>query len=190
MDDPYQQIINDFLSDLKKAEEAVVHIKATINSLCEKGSKPRMFSDSELLSSSKPQPLRSDQFHGRPLATVVREYLEIRRQLNQGPADVSEIFEALLQGGYKFNTKSDQISKISLNGSLGKNPIFYKLPNKKWGLTEWYPNAKRKVAPRSEEDEAGTNSNQSVDAPLSETRQRKRLSPGHKVFEKPSKEGG
>jgi hypothetical protein len=178
MADPYQQIINEFLNDLKKAEEIVLHTKGTINALCEKAGKPKMFADSELTLSSKPQSLRSDQFHGRPLATVVREYLEIRRQLEQGPATVAEIFDALVEGGYEFNTKNDQISRISLNGSMGKNPIFYKLPNKKWGLADWYPNAKRKAVSRPEEEEAGAEASpaESADDAPTGTRVRKRPS--------------
>jgi hypothetical protein len=190
MADPYQQIINEFLNDLKKAEEVVLHTKGTINALCEKAGKPKMFADNELTTSSKPQSLRSDQFHGRPLATVVREYLEIRRALEQGPATVTEIFDALIAGGYKFNTKNDQISRISLNGSMGKNPIFYKLPNKQWGLSDWYPNAKRKSVTRAGEDETEDSPEEPVAAPQKRVRQRKRLSPGQKVFESPSKEGG
>jgi len=165
MSDPYQQIINDFLTDLKKAEGEVVRLKETINALCGKAGKPHMFSDSELSSSSKPQSIRSDQFHGRPLATVIREYLQIRRQLDQGPATIAEIFDSLVEGGYAFNTKSDQISKISLNGSMGKNPVFYKLPSKKWGLAEWYSNIKRKRAD-DDDDDAPHNEAETNKAPL------------------------
>jgi hypothetical protein len=93
--------------------------------------------------------IRSDQFHARPLATIVREYLELRKRADLGPATSEEIFDALIQGGYESQAKDERIARIGLNNALTKNPVFYKLPNKRWGLLEWYPKAKQ----RDDEDE-------------------------------------
>jgi DNA-directed RNA polymerase delta subunit len=65
----------------------------------------------------------------------------MRRAADMGPATINEIFDSLVEGAYEVGAKNTQIAKVSLYNSLGKNPSFYKLPNKQWGLRAWYPNA-------------------------------------------------
>jgi hypothetical protein len=66
-----------------------------------------------------------------------------RRQQNLGAATVNEIFDALTAGGYTFNTKTDDVGRASLRNSLSKNTVtFHKLPNGRFGMLSWYPNAK------------------------------------------------
>jgi hypothetical protein len=145
MSDHIIKTINDLQKRVEEHESHAVRLKTTINELCLMSNIPPKYADISSSSGPRSFQLRSDQFHGRPLATVVREYLELRRAADIGPASTAEIFEALTEGGYEFNTKSDDISKISLSNSMRKNTVFYTLPNKKWGLAEWYPNAKKKV---------------------------------------------
>jgi len=106
---------------------------------------PRRYSVGDLEASTSSFNIRSDQFHGRPLATIVREYLDMRKRADLGPASLDDIFSALAQGGYESECKTEAIAKTSLYNSISKNPAFYKLPNKQWGLLEWYPNAKKKT---------------------------------------------
>jgi len=141
------------ISDLEKMvaehEASALRVKTIINELCVKSGLPLRYAPERLHHSNGiSQNIRSDQFHARPLATCVREILEIRRRANTGPASNNEIFDTLVQGGYEFNTKTDAVAHVSLYNSMNKNPVFYKLPNKKWGLREWYPNAKQQ--PESE----------------------------------------
>lgn len=93
--------------------------------------------------------IRSDQFYGQPLAAAIRTILEMRRKQERGPATVNEIYGALIEGGFAFDTRNDENAKRGLRVSLTKNSVtFHKLPNGKYGLLDWYPGAKTK-RPRS-----------------------------------------
>lgn len=145
------------VTDLEKMvaehEAAAIRVKTIINELCVKGGLPPRYPASELQQSSGGVfSIRSDLFHGRPLATCVREFLEMRRRSDLGPASTNEIYDALAQGGYEFGGKTEQIARTSMYNSVNKNPVFYKLPNKKWGLREWYPTAKHQT--QDDEDES------------------------------------
>jgi DNA-directed RNA polymerase delta subunit len=138
------------IADLEKMvaehEASAIRVKTIINELCIKGGLPPRYAPTELQQATSGSfSIRSDQFHGRPLATCVREYLEMRRRADLGPASSNEIFDALTQGGYETGAKNEQIARVSMYNSVNKNPAFYKLPNKKWGLREWYPNAKHQA---------------------------------------------
>lgn len=123
-------------------EAGAARAKAIINELCAKNNLPARYAASEIEGRSGGAfKIRSDQFHGRPLATCVKELLEMRRAANLGPATINEILDSLVEGAYEVGAKSTQIARVSLYNSLGKNPAFYKLPNKQWGLRAWYPNA-------------------------------------------------
>jgi hypothetical protein len=72
----------------------------------------------------------------------------MRRALKQGPAGLSDIYSALVRGGYKFETKNEENAKRGLRQSLTKNVAqFHKLPNGMFGLTEWYPKVGRRRVP-------------------------------------------
>jgi hypothetical protein len=97
-------------------------------------------------------PLKADQFYGKPLATAVREYMEMRGSPSsggRGAATVKEIFAALKEGGFAFDTKNDENAMRGLRISLAKNTVtFHKLPNGQFGLLAWYPNAKQPKSDR------------------------------------------
>jgi hypothetical protein len=96
--------------------------------------------------------LRADQFYGRVLTTAAREYLEMRNSANLGPATPREIFSALSDGGFKFETKNEDNAITNIRATLRKNSsIFHRLPNNEYGLLSWYPNAK--AVREDEEDE-------------------------------------
>lgn len=99
--------------------------------------------------------IRNDQFYGQPLATAIREFLQMRKAAGGGAASVKEIYDALVRGGFKFEARDDVNAQRGLRQSLTKNSItFHKLPNGNYGLLEWYPNAKPARPDRDEEDEA------------------------------------
>jgi hypothetical protein len=142
MSDHVRQTIADLQFKLKEQEAAVVDTKRLINNLCGLLNEPSLYLDLSVTEGPSLS-IQSDQFYGQPLAASIREILEMRRTLKQGPATVNEIFTALETRGYKFETKNEENSKRSLRISLSKNTAaFHKLPNGKYGLLEWYPSAK------------------------------------------------
>lgn len=154
MSDHFQQSIAAFQETLREQESKVIKTKRLINGLCEASGMPPMYPDAELQEGgSVALSIRGDQFYGQPLATCIRQILEMRKALQQGPATVNDIYAALLQGNFQFDTKNEENAKRNLRISLSKNTaIFHKLPNGKFGLLEWYPNVKPSKA-RDDDDE-------------------------------------
>src|SRR6187551_3107569 len=83
--------------------QQAVDTKKTINSLCRvMGETPR-FPEEELSpagASPRSFQLNGDEYFNRPLAGVVREILEGRKDRGQGPASAEEIFEQMADGGF------------------------------------------------------------------------------------------
>lgn len=123
-------------------EDEAAKLKKLVNELCLEAGLPVRYQT--IQDSSKDSvSIRSDQFYGVPITTAIRGYLEIRKNTNQGPASVSAIFEALKNGGYKFETANDENAKVTIRNNLRKSSsIFHRLPNGDYGLLAWYPNAK------------------------------------------------
>ncbi len=94
-----------------------------------------------------PSEIRPDTFFGKKQQTAIREFLQMRRALGNGPAKPREIYDALLTGGYQFEAKDTDTALIGLRALLRKRTnIFMKLPNGAYGLTLWYPEAKKQKA--------------------------------------------
>lgn len=153
-DDHIKQTLDVLEAELHKQEEDVIGTKRLINTLRARTGLPLKYADADLTSSnSVPLSIQSDQFYGRPLAGCMRAILEMRRVLKQGPASVNDIYDALKQGGYKFDVKNEDNAKRGVRISLMKNiAVFHKLPNNLFGLTEWYPKVKGGVKRRDESD--------------------------------------
>jgi len=146
MSDHFEQTIAELQKTLVKQEQEVIKTKMMINSLCVYANKPPLFSDASLTTSEVSGITRTDQFYGKPLASAVREVLNIRQNSNIGPATVKEIYELLLEGGYSFDAKDAQNAQRNLRISLAKNvALFHKLPNGRFGLVSWYPTVKDKT---------------------------------------------
>lgn len=121
----------------------VAAIEQAINVILKSAGQAERYQQRSQEASASLTSIQADTFYGRGLSTVAREYLAMRRAANLGPATVNEIYAALVQGGYKFDTKSDDNARRVLRITLTKNSaIFHKLPNGSYGLMEWYPNAK------------------------------------------------
>lgn len=107
------------------------------------GEQPR-YMDADLATTLGTSSIRRDQWYGQPISTAIREYLTMRRASNAGPSTVNEIYDALTQGGFKFDAKDEENAKRGLRISLTKNTsIFHRLPDgKHYGLIEWYPDIK------------------------------------------------
>ena len=147
------QAIDEIVADIGKLEAQMREKKTTVNTLCGVAGREPMYQLDEP-EQAAPSRIRPDQFYGQPLASAVRTILEMRKQQNLGAATNNEIYDALIQGGYTFNTKTDDVARASLRNSLSKNTVtFHKLPNGRFGMLSWYPNAKSKPAAASIEEE-------------------------------------
>jgi hypothetical protein len=117
--------------------------KRMVNSLCSLIGRPAMYANTEPVGGSAVG-IRADEFYSRPLATVVRSILEKRQAIGLGAASLDELYEAMVQGGFRFEAKNDGTAKRSLSVSLAKNnTTFHRVPNGHIGLLEWYPDAKK-----------------------------------------------
>jgi len=98
--------------------------------------------------------IRPDSFFGKRMGSAARQYLEMRKAAGgDGPAKPRDIFEALRQGGFQFETKDDTVAVISLRNMLRKrSETFQRLPNGTYGLRAWYPHAKPPKAASGDED--------------------------------------
>jgi hypothetical protein len=130
-------------------EEEANKLKKLVNELCaEVGVAVRYPNIAE--SSASISAIRSDQFYGQTLTAAIRNYLEQHKASNLGAAGVQEIYLAIRDGGYKFETKNEDNAKVSVGNALRKtSPIFHRLPNGQYGLLAWYPSAKAKPEPDS-----------------------------------------
>jgi hypothetical protein len=167
------QAIDEIVADIGRLEAQIREKKTTVNTLCAVAGRENMYALGEP-EQAVPGRIRADQFYGQPLASAVRAILEMRKQQNLGAATNNEIYDALIAGGYQFNTKSDDVARASLRNSLSKNTVtFHKLPNGRFGLLSWYPNAKTtKTSAASaieeeeeeEEDDNASTNDQSAEA--------------------------
>lgn len=149
MSDHILKTIEQAKDELRKQEEAVVTTKKLINQLCAFGGMEPMFQDADLQSSIKQAVMvRRNAYFGKPLATCVREFLEMRKESPVKEASLNEIVEALKEGGFDLDRvsadKDDARRGVAI--TLAKNPQFVRLPNGDWGLLAWYPNVKRAKA--------------------------------------------
>jgi DNA-directed RNA polymerase delta subunit len=136
-----RQTIADLEARLQELNAESQKIRSAINCLYEvMGEKPKYDEVEE--KSSQIAMLISDEYYGKPLATVVKQVLEKRKAAGRGAARLDEIYEQLVAGGCKLTGKNEAIKKRGLAISMSKNQKFHKLPNDTWGLTEWYPSAK------------------------------------------------
>ncbi|MBS0471963.1 MAG: hypothetical protein JSR60_12875 [Proteobacteria bacterium] len=143
--------IDALLVDLADQEKQVVETKLLINRLCTRSGMEAMFPDAAAAASTGTiGSIRPDSFYGKVLNTAAREYLEMRKAANLGPATPREVYEALVKGGYAPDTKDETNAIISVRATLRKNSsVFHRLPNGTYGLLSWYPNAK----PQRDDDE-------------------------------------
>lgn len=151
MSDHILKTVDELEGKLVEQQKSISDTKRLINQLLElTGQRPRYADEDLAYKTGANLAIRSDQFYGQPLSTCVREILEMRRALNQGPATINEIYSALQEGGFAFDTKNDDNAKRGLRISITKNTaIFHKIPSGKIGLLEWYPNAKTSKAKKN-----------------------------------------
>ena len=130
-------------------EEEANKLKKLVNELCLEAGIAIRYASIPLAGGSI-SALRADQFYGQTLTAAIRTYLEQRKSAQLGAANLAEIYAAIRDGGFKFESKNEENAKISVGNTLRKNtPVFHRLPNGQYGLLAWYPSAKAKPEPDS-----------------------------------------
>lgn len=145
-------------AELAELERQAGEIRNMINLLCRRIGRELRYAESTT-SGAGPMisQIKSDTFYGKKMNTAAREFLELRKKADLGPAKPREIFDALGAGGFEFEAKDETTALISLRSALRKNTVtFHKLPNGQYGLKAWYPNAKaaKDISGGEDEDEA------------------------------------
>lgn len=139
----FKPAIDTLLLDLADQEKQVIDTKLVINRLCSRAGIEPLFPDAAAAASHTMGSIRPDTFYGKVLNTAAREYLEMRRSANLGPASPREVYEALVKGGYASEAKDEETALVAVRATLRKNSsVFHRLPNGTYGLLNWYPNAK------------------------------------------------
>lgn len=158
MSEAFAPAIAALQSDLADAERKVRELKSTINVLCKHAGVAELYTNIEAENSGPSiTSIRADTFYGKVINTAAREYLEMRKAAGLGPATPREIYDAMVAGGFQFETKSDQVALVSLRSNLRKNSkTFHKLPNGQYGLLSWYPNAKSAKPSGDDDDDEKT----------------------------------
>jgi len=153
MSDHINKTIEDAQGELRKREQAVRETKRFINQLCKFGQMELMYPEAEGddETSAAPSAIRRNAFYGKPLATCVREILEIRQRSGQGhrEASLEDIMAALKAGSFDIGaiSKDADGQKRGVAISLAKNSAtFHKLPNGDFGLMEWYDHVRKAKA--------------------------------------------
>lgn len=151
MSGPFQPAIDALRQQLVDDEKKVAETKKLINRLSEVAGLPPPYGDVEEVSRGTISQIRQDTFYGKKLFTAVREYLEMRRAANLGPAETREIYDAITKGGYQFETTDANNAMTGMRQTLRKNSaMFHRLPNNAWGLTAWYENIKTSKGSKSD----------------------------------------
>lgn len=144
MREEFRPAIEALQKDLADLERKVNDTKMTINRLCEVAGAPPLYPEAGQSGRPAITAIQADTFYGKAVTTAAREYLSMRKASGLGPATPREIFEALIRGGFKFDTKDENNAITGVRAALRKNSsIFHRLPNgNQYGLLAWYPNAK------------------------------------------------
>jgi hypothetical protein len=131
----------------RKREEALANVmehERTINSLCKEAGYPIRYTESAANHATKVTQISDDTFYGQKQTPAMRTYLDMRKAQGLGPATPREIYEAIKSGGYVFEAKDAEVALVGMRALLRTQPnIFHKLPQGTWGLTAWYPDAKK-----------------------------------------------
>jgi hypothetical protein len=123
---------------------SVAECERTINTLCKEAGYPPRYTETSVNNATKVTQISDDTFYGQKQTPAMRMYLEMRKAQGLGPATPREIYEAIKSGGYVFEAKDAEVALVGMRALLRTQPnVFHRLPQGTWGLTTWYPDAKK-----------------------------------------------
>jgi hypothetical protein len=131
--------------ELMTLESKANELRSAINTLCRHAGVPTRHAEGVQTAANGMtlSQIKPDTFYGKRMQTAAREFMEMRKAAGQGPAKPRDVYEALRDGGFQFETQDEDTALVSLRNTLRKNSqTFHKLPNGQYGLRAWYPNAK------------------------------------------------
>jgi hypothetical protein len=129
--------------DLLEAERKANEIKSAINTLCIHAGLPARYQVGASGPSRTITEIRSDTFYGKKMSTAIREYMDMRKAADLGPAKPRDVYDALVKGGFQFGSKDENVAMTVLRATMRKNSTtFHRLPDGAYGLLAWYPDAK------------------------------------------------
>jgi hypothetical protein len=143
----------------RRREEALANVaecERTINTLCKEAGYAPRYSEISTSNAMKVTQISDDTFYGQKQTPAMRMYLEMRKTQGLGPATPREIYEAIKSGGYVFEARDAEVALVGMRALLRTQPnVFHRLPQGTWGLTAWYPDAKKpKEEPKSKKKKA------------------------------------
>jgi hypothetical protein len=156
-------------ADLADLDARAREIKVAINVLCKHAGADELYPNlADANGNRSVASIKADTFYGKPMGTAAREYLEMRKSTGSGPAQSRDIYDALVLGGFQFDTANPTNAQISLGNMLRKNTkMFHRLPNGQYGLLSWYPTAKAQPT-KTAADSRPTAASVSSDASLND----------------------
>ena len=131
---------------IEEAEANIRALRTAINTICVAQGHPPRYAEEQLAASGggRLTQIKDDTFYGKKQTPAMRDYLEMRKAQNLGPATPREIYDALQIGGFQFEAKEEHTRLVSMRALLRTQPlVFHRLPQGAYGLTSWYPDAKR-----------------------------------------------
>jgi hypothetical protein len=145
-DESFDRVIEMLKHKVEVKEKELIDAKKAVNQFCVLvGENPAYDIDESVESSGINLSLKGHEYYMQPLAKVINDIL---KRAN-GPATIKEIYDQMVAGGYKFDAKNDDNAQRGVRISVMKNVAkFHKLPNGKFGLTEWFPELKESKEPK------------------------------------------
>lgn len=165
-DGSFEPVLNRLVRSIEELDDQSATKKRLANELCREFGRPPRYPEVEQPKATSLAALGRDVFYGRPLATVIKEYLELRGPSNRGglgAATVNEIYDALVSGGFKFETKDEANAKRGLRIALAKNTAAFHKVGNAYGLTDWYPSARTRSRGGISTDPSGNGASQTSD---------------------------
>lgn len=140
---PYSGMISDLRARRERLLQETQKIDAAIAALdaLDSGSEYAPNTGDQLNPTASAEPvIRVGEFHGLGIPNAARMILE---KTNKHPLTTQEILRLLAKSGRKIEAK---YPSGNIYSSLKRNPDFTLVAPNTWGLTEWYPGAKKKAA--------------------------------------------
>jgi len=137
------------LADLEERRTAIDREIEAVKSAMGRASGEPITSGSSVTNGAEPTKIETDTFFGMTVGKAARKYLRMMGKKQH----VRDITDALKRGGVKTNEES--VSALLRRRADNKGDVV-NLGRGEWGLTEWYPSAKRRKTTKQQAEEPET----------------------------------